>query len=113
MISLNYERLLPIGDQTGLGFRIGAGSAEALTGLLEVNFLYGRNKHFLETGLGYVNAFSYPDQWSTIKLGYRYQGKKGFLLKIAPMYIYNFEVLNGNEDVFDGFWAGACFGYSF
>lgn len=113
MISINYERLVPLADRTGLGLRVGIGSADALTGLLEVNFIYGINKHYLETGIGYTNAVDYPDQWVSIKLGYRYQAPKGFLFKIAPMYIYNFEKAKGNDDIFDGIWLGASFGYSF
>ncbi len=113
MISINYKRLVPLSDKNGLGFRVGVGSADALTGLVEVNLIHGKSKHFLETGIGYVDAFNYPDQWISIKLGYRYQAKKGFLFKIAPMYIYNFEKAKGNHDVFSGIWAGAGFGYSF
>lgn len=113
LISINYERLLPLGVKTGLGFRIGTGTAEAWTGLVEVNFIYGQDRNYLETGIGYTDAFDYPDQWCSIKLGYRYQGTRGFLFKIAPMYIYNFERLKGNFDVFGGIWAGASFGYSF
>lgn len=124
IISINYERLVPVGNKTGLGFRIGAGTAGsadtastdvAYTAQVEINFLYGKSKHFLEAGLGFTNAFvaSETEQWCSIKLGYRYQAKKGFLFKIAPMYIYNFEKLNGNHDVFGGIWLGAGFGYSF
>lgn len=113
VISLSYERMLPLGKKTGLGFRVGVGYAEALTVLGEVNFLYGKFKNYFEAGLGYTNALNHPDQWATIRIGYRYQAKKGFLLRVAPMYIYNFERLNGNDDVFGGFWAGASIGYSF
>lgn len=63
MISINYERLWPLSEKNGLGLRIGMGSAEALTGLFEVNLIHGKSKHFLETGIGYVDAFDYPDQW--------------------------------------------------
>lgn len=113
MISINYERLVPLSDKNGLGFRVGVGSADAFTGLLEINLIHGKSKHFFETGIGYVDAVDYPDQWVSIKLGYRYQATKGFLFKIAPMYIYNFEKAKGNHDVFSGIWAGASFGYSF
>ena len=124
IISINYERLVPVGNKAGLSFRIGAGTAGsadtatndiAYTALVEVNFLYGKSKHFLETGIGFTNAFvvNNTEQWCSIKLGYRYQAKKGFLFKIAPMYIYNFEKLDGNDDVFGGLWLGLSIGYSF
>jgi len=113
MISINYERLVPLSNKNGLGFRAGIGSAEALTSFIEVNLIHGKSKHFLETGIGYVDAFDYPDQWVSFKLGYRYQAKKGFLFKVAPMYIINFEKAKGNHDVFGGIWAGASLGYSF
>ena len=124
VISINYERFVPVGNKTGLGFRIGAGTAGsadttntavAYTGIVEINFLYGKSRHYLETGIGFTNAFVVNDteQWCSIKLGYRYLAKKGFLFKIAPMYIYNFEKLKGNHDVFGGLWLGASFGYSF
>lgn len=122
IISLNYERVLPLGQKTGLGFRIGAGTAGsvesdttkiAITGLAEINFLYGKSKNYFEAGLGYTFGFNEPLNWCSIRIGYRYQAKKGFLFRIAPMYIYNFEELNGNDDVFKGIWLGASFGYSF
>jgi len=113
VISINYERIVPMNNKFGLGFRIGAGTADALTGLIEVNFIFGKSKHYLETGIGYANAINYPDQWSSVRLGYRYQAKKGFLFRLAPMYIYNYERLKGNFDVFGGIWLGASFGYSF
>ena len=124
IISINYERIVPLGTKTGLGFRIGAGTAGSIdtantaiayTGLVEINFLFGKSKHFLETGIGFTNAFTVNDteQLCSIRLGYRYQGEKGFLFKIAPMYLYNFEKLKGNHDVFGGIWLGASFGYSF
>ena len=124
IVSINYERLVPVGNNTGMGFRVGAGTAGsadtatndvAYTALAEFNFLYGKSKHYLEAGIGFTNAFIVTDteQWCSIKLGYRYQAKKGFLFKIAPMYIYNFEKLKGNHDIFGGIWLGAGFGYSF
>lgn len=124
VISINYDRIVPLGDKSGLGFRIGAGtagssdtatSAIAYTALIEINFLFGKNKHFLETGIGFTNAFveKETEQWCSIKLGYRYQAKKGFLLKIVPMYIYNIKKLDGNSDVFGGIWVGVSLGYSF
>jgi hypothetical protein len=124
IVSVNYERCVPTGNKTGFGFRIGAGTAGSAdtantattyTTMLETNFLYGKSKHFLETGIGFANAFvkDETEQWVTVKLGYRYQAKKGFLFKIAPMYIYNFKILKGNKDVFDGIWLGVALGYSF
>ena len=124
IVSINYERLVPLGSKTGLGFRVGAGTAGsadtatsdiAYTAVAEINFLYGKSKHYLEPGIGFANAFvaSDTEQWVSIKLGYRYQAPKGFLFKIAPMYIYNFEKQTGNNDVFGGIWLGASFGYSF
>lgn len=124
LVSLNYERLVPLKNKFGLGFRLGFGtagsadsanSATAYTAIAEINFIYGNRKHFLEPGIGFANAFVKNDteQWITIKLGYRYQAKKGFLFKIAPMYIYNFERLDGDDDVFGGIWLGIALGYSF
>lgn len=124
IITLNYERYVPVGSKTGFGFRIGAGTAGSadtantattFTTVIETNFLYGKTYHFLETGIGFANALvkDETEQWIIFKLGYRYQAKKGFIFKIAPMYIYNFEILKGNDDIFDGFWLEAAFGYSF
>ncbi len=74
IVTINYERLVLLGNKTGLGFRIGAGTAGstdtassdlAYTALVEVNFIYGKSKHFLETGIGFTNAFIGADteQW--------------------------------------------------
>ena len=124
IISANYERIVPVGDPTAFGFRFGAGtagstdttnSAATFTVMFETNFLYGKRLHFMETGLGFANVFveERTEQLISVKLGYHYQARKGFLLKITPMYIYNFEATKGDSDVFHGIWLGMAFGYSF
>ena len=109
ILSINYERVEPVGNKNRLAFRVGVGttgSADTVsseisyTGLLEINFLYGKSKNYIEMGRGYTNGIKLPAGWTTIRIGYRYQAKNGFIFRIAPMYIYNFEKLQGNHDVF-------------
>lgn len=94
-ISVNYEKVYPLNEKTKLGFRVGLGSNygdRSMTAIGEGIFLYGKSKHFLEFGIGYQQPFYYyeegPDPPSlAIMLGYRYQGKNGFIFKIYPEFL--------------------------
>lgn len=97
--ALGYSRIVPLSDKSALvlygsitpffGFLIDTGAALSL----------GKKHNFFEPGGGYlmhVDAFY-------LKAGYRYQGTKGFVFRIAPGY-------NLTEKVP---WFTAGFGYAF
>jgi hypothetical protein len=71
-------------------------------------FIYGRRKHYIESGIGYTAVFGKPFIDSTrsppahferynhiyvFRLGYRFM-HEGFLLRVTPIYIYNADFLN-------------------
>ena len=98
--SLNYERIIPISPNTGIALRSGLSFYEKFFPLAEINFLFGREKRYLETGVGYTRF--HEGELIFLRLGYRYSGNKGFLFRAAPIYSVNQKFL----------WFGISFGYS-
>lgn len=76
----------------------------------EAGIRIGSPKHALDLSLGYSNVLGYPDDYLLGRLGYRFQGKRGLFLRLAPlMYIQRIN----RDGVFNGAWWGASFGYAF
>jgi len=103
--SLNYDRLFPLGEKTGIITRGGIG---AFIVLAETNFIYGGPKHFVETGIGFATNFNFTIM--DFRLGYRFQAFNGFVLRLAPLLDYN--VFNESDKL----WSvryGISLGYSF
>lgn len=99
--SLNYDRYFLLGQRTAITARLGLSWVEKPFALGEINILRGNLKHHLEGGVGYT-AF-YEGNAVFLRLGYRFQGTRGLLVRIAPMYCVN-----------QGFfWYGIALGYSF
>lgn len=120
MYSLSYDqRLLPRRD--GLGIRAGVGyfstgKEGSFTFLpLGLNYLIGKNSHFLELGLGVTfvsinSSYIFLDEQDrsvgTLTFGYRKQPQDGgvmFRIAMTPVF---------NEDFFFPFFGGLGFGYS-
>jgi len=99
--SVNYDRYLPVKDNYGFILRAGLAYYDKLFPMFEANLMSGKNKHHFETGLGYT-VFNHGHVVFA-RMGYRYHGKKGLLLRAAPMYCFteNFP------------WFGISVGYSF
>ena len=97
--ALGYSRIIQITEKTGLvlygsitpffGFTIDTGVALAI----------GKNHHFFEPAGGYL---IFLDNFY-VKAGYRFQGKKGFVFRIAPGYSISEKVP----------WFTASLGYAF
>lgn len=111
LFSINYERLFPLGEYTGLATRIGfAEAVDIFDGTfhpmlpLEINFIFGK-RHCLEFGVGPTFDLGLWDGERVYayfgRAGYRYRGDNGFLFRFAPML--------ANEV----FWLGMSIGYSF
>lgn len=100
--SVNYERLLPFAQNGGLVLSASAGFL--LDFVVGGNIIVGRSKHFFEIGSGY----SLPENLLVPQLGYRYQGEKGFLMRVTGMYF-----LSNGASFGDFPWAGVSFGYAF
>ena len=119
--SINYERIFFEKNNIHLCARIGYGYLIPLLGgknlslvPFEVNMLLGEKKKFFEAGLGftynpelytgyyddgYNNGahFEYHKHILFLRLGYRYQGAKGFAFRIAPMLalLYEPDIIEG------------------
>ena len=106
--SVNYDRLIPITKKIAIGLRGGLGIYEKVFFVGEFNVLTGTSNHFFECGVGtpFTDIFFTP----MIRVGYRYQGPKGLLVRAAPLY---FRPVNDDEETFNIFWFGLSIGYSF
>ena len=82
--SINYERILALPDKVALAPRAGLGVWAGLIPLIELDFLFG-GKHSFEIGPGYSVVFAADGSVVTFRAGYRYMGKKGLLIRAAPM----------------------------
>ncbi len=99
--SLNYERIIPFGTNSGIALRAGLAYYEKFFPLAGVSMLLGNMKHSFEYGAGYT-AFHEGD-FVFLRAGYRYRGKGGLLIRAAPLYSVNLKF----------FWFGISMGYSF
>ena len=117
IFSFNYERLFPLKEKLAMFGRVGVGEyhGEDLDGLnfnlvVAPGILYGERKHFFETSLVYTYMTAYPDNLIALTLGYRYQGTKGFVFRLTPMYIYNTEKIDSFGNTV---WFGFSLGWAF
>lgn len=135
-VSLNYDMRFNKNSNSGLGFRVGTSaiienypiSKDRLTRWtfpLEINYLLGKKLHFLDLGIGltphYVKYEYGNPLFITSKdliyltvpsIGYRFQGKKGLMLKAN--YTPNFRYVDlPDEKIHISQSIGLCVGYSF
>ena len=99
--SLNYDRNIPLSPTTGIIVRAGLSWFDKFFPLGEVNILVGNQRHHIEGGAGYT-AFPAGDG-IFLRTGYRFHGKRGLLIRAAPLYCINRKF----------FWYGVSLGYSF
>jgi len=92
MITINYERIIPININKNIAFRLGAGympnNWTNYAFPFEVSYLFGAKSHVFEMGLGasYLISIGGNSHESLVffgRIGYRYRGKKGLLLRIG------------------------------
>lgn len=116
-VSLNYERLLPAGDLLNISFRGGFTYFYVPSFIAGTGVTVGGHHHFGELGIG-INtfwAYDFKEDEDAIfylnkimpifHLGYRYQGKKGLLLKASPYLFHDGESLR--------LWPGGSVGFAF
>lgn len=126
LFSLNYDQRLKSGND-GLGVRIGLGLGTGyeinadeykrrVTLPLMVNYIFGRGRSGLETGIGitpeYAVSKPQDDQrmnaWGNLNVLYRFQPtKKGFIMRVGWT-----PIIGAGGDL-DPYFAGVSFGYSF
>jgi len=85
----NYERIIPFHKMFGMGLKLGIrfNNRLNLNDFLspELNFISFGPKNNLELGSGYL----YPVSIFYAKLGYKYHGPAGTVIKIAPILYFN------------------------
>ena len=111
LLSVNYERILNAHSRSKLHYslRTGFGTYErrqdtawVFSFPLELNFIYGRRKHYIETSFGYTALLGSPlvdseytpparfghyNKIYVFRLGYRYMFE-GILVRLTPIYLY-------------------------
>jgi hypothetical protein len=123
LYSINYDRTLSLNDDWGVFFRVGGNEyhgedtdGNSFNFLIGSGILFGKTKHFLELGAGYIHFLREPDRLFSITTGYRFQGFKGLILRVTPMYINNFDTGDaeiGDDTFGNSFWFGLSVGHSF
>jgi hypothetical protein len=128
MLSLNYEYSVNCSRNLNCGARIGYGfKIEPYTDFYAVPFelmlSFSKNKrHFLEMGLGLTYTkrpdITFPENTTYFlgRIGYRYQSKSGFLLRIGPNTLSIVSKLSSPFQSMDppiAIFGGISIGYSF
>jgi hypothetical protein len=93
--SINYERIFVIGPASSLAARIGYSRDFNDNNLIPVKLtdLKG-HKHSLEIGPGMVLGLDFNEQASyylndlSLRIGYRYRGNRGLLIRAVPVLFY-------------------------
>ncbi len=97
--ALGYSRIIQLSEKTGI---VVYGSITPYFDFiidLGVALTFGKNHHYFEPGGGYLLS----EDNIYIKAGYRYQGQRGFVFRIAPGYLVTENVP----------WWTASFGFAF
>ena len=116
MISINYARLIPLNQTTGLTLGGGLINIDGWGVVVESSVLLGGVRHFFETGIMgayFFTSSEEPDKLKsedvvsavTFRIGYRYQAPWGLLFRVAPNLIFS------TEDT--SLWLALSIGYSF
>jgi hypothetical protein len=124
--SINYERLFPIDNNKGIGLRIGYAYVNASFSVPEyyylipgeISFVLG-NKHCLDVGCG-LTSVRHVSNYNTkterrntfnIRIGYRFRGDKGLIIRVAPIIKIGYNVISYEESAWIS--GGFGIGYSF
>ena len=83
--SISYERILALNEKTAFAPRAGLGFWEAPVVLIELDFLFG-GKHSFEAGPGFSVLPAAEASVFTFRAGYRFMGRKGLLIRLAPLF---------------------------
>ena len=83
--SVNYDRIIPLNKTFGIVLRGGISLFYTVSFLGEVNLLAGGSSHFFEGGID-VRGFT-SGHVHVFRAGYRFQGKKGLLIRVAPLFV--------------------------
>jgi len=102
MLSINYARMIPLGQTIGITLGAGIYNFDGWGLLAESAVLLGGIKHFFEPGFMFLYFLDPEHEYSedgeivgelspfgvTIRTGYRYQGPKGLLIRAAANFVF-------------------------
>jgi len=97
MLSINYARMFPLSQKTGLTLGGGLINIDGWGVVVESSVLFGGVRHFLEPGIMGAYFFEPSDESGevgkavTLRIGYRYQAPWGLLFRVAPNLIFSTE----------------------
>jgi hypothetical protein len=112
LLSINIETGIYFKERKG-GIYLRMGKGDDYSGIgpvLESGYFMGNGKHYFDSGIGYSDADQ--SKYYFTRIGYRYHGKKGLILRLAPMLVYKIERNPGmpTEKTFGGT-GGLALGY--
>lgn len=116
ILSINYARMIPLGQTSGLTLGGGLINIDGWGVVVESSVILGGIRHFFETGIMGAHFFApnkepdNPDSGdavsaASLRIGYRYQAPFGLLIRVAPNLIFS------TEDTF--IFPALSIGYSF
>lgn len=83
-----YERIIPLKEKFGLTVTGGVLIWDPFNLVGEFGAIAGGPRHFAEMGIGYnLNPFDSDWDMAIFRLGYRYQSKKGLMVKASAAYV--------------------------
>ena len=102
MLSINYARMIPLGQTIGITLGAGIFNFDGWGLLAESTVLLGGIKHFFEPGFMFLYSLEPEQVYSedgiivgelspfgvTIRTGYRYQGPRGLLIRPATNFVF-------------------------
>jgi hypothetical protein len=116
LFSINYERTVLKKDNIRGFLRAGASEWHSEdtdkldVGVIgEAGVLIGGSHHFFDCGLGITLWTKDLERFVVPRIGYRYTGKKGLLIRVSPAMF----IINSEPDSFGGYWIGIALGYGF
>jgi hypothetical protein len=120
LLSLNYEYIINAKSERKFHYSVRAGfgtysrrqdTVRVWNFPFELNFIYGKRKHYIESSIGYTASFGKPfidseytppahfgwhNRILVFRAGYRFM-YDGILVRITPLYIYNPDFLNKTQ----------------
>lgn len=90
IMTVNYSRMIP-GNDVAYTLAGGLSFLDGVALQTEATLLVGGTKHFFEPGILWWH--DNKDDFVLFRIGYRYQNRKGFLFRVAPLFLFGFDIL--------------------
>ncbi len=87
ILGFSYERLFPVQAKFAWSLKAGILIFDPFLWMIDAGFVTGGPKHYFETTIGGLIEPDFKnDAFLTLRSGYRYQAKSGFIFKFGPIY---------------------------